>query len=175
MYYLNSKTFILVWILKYFSITCIEELGENSAFSGEAWKKDLNKCDGNPVLTDSPRGRTITLIASTISGMTAISNVDSAQYRAACWLIYDDWRQMDPFDNTYSVALVQRYILAVLYYSTQGSAWDQSYDFISGNDACEWNYPTSSSSYDYSVCDGYDNGAFCDESGNICRITLCKC
>ena len=164
----NLKICLCIWVLKSICIACIEEPGWDSAITEETQgKKDSNKCDGNPLLTDSSQGRTIFMIVSSTSGMNVLANVDSPQYRAACWLIYDDLRQLDPLDNSYSAAIVQRYVIAVLYYSTQGSAWHNTCNFLSRNNECEWN----------NYVDGNDHviGALCDESGNIYSIDLRKC
>ena len=104
------------------------------------------------------------MIASSISGMDAIANLDSPQYKAACWIINDDTRQLDPSNNSSQVALVQRYVLAVLYYSTQGWAWHDTFDFLSEKNECDWNN-------DYN---GYILGVICDEAGIIHKLDLSK-
>jgi len=150
MCHLKLKAYLFIWVLQSIFITSIEVSGAN----------DGNKCDGNPLLTDSSRGRDITMIASGVSGMDVLTDVDSQQYKAVCWLIYDDSRQL----NSTTVALAQRYVLALLYQSTKGRKWKKSYNFLSEKDECEWN--------EYDSIDNTNIGAICDEAGNIVQIDL---
>lgn len=48
-----------------------------------------------------------------ISSLTALGNHKSPQYKAACWILFDDERQL----SSSSKWLVDRYILALLFYS----------------------------------------------------------
>lgn len=60
------------------------------------------------------------------------------QYQALQWLAYQDPEQMSPKQGN---RLIQRYVLAVLYYSTGGEeSWLDSMNFLSGEHECEWNY-----------------------------------
>jgi len=111
MYPFHIKKRFVIWGLITISIMCVKEM---------EIAKSESKRNRNPILTDSSRGRAITMIASSISGMDAIANLHSPQYKAACWIINENAIQLDPLTN--SSALVQRYVLAVLYYSTQGWA-----------------------------------------------------
>ena len=66
--------------------------------------------------------------------MDVIFNTQSAQYKAACWLIYDD----DRYLNASSPYLVQRYVLALFYFATNGFNWTDSFYFLTGKDECKW-------------------------------------
>ena len=67
----------------------------------------VSKCDRTPLLTDTNRGRDITVELGTMSGMQSMSDLDSSEYKAACWIIHDDLMQIEASSNT----LVQRYVL----------------------------------------------------------------
>jgi hypothetical protein len=55
--------------------------------------------------------------------------------RAACWVIYDDPRQIDPTDPL----LIQRYAMAVVYYATKAYNDDFHHKaFISSGNECDW-------------------------------------
>jgi hypothetical protein len=80
-------------------------------------------------------------IAPTEDDLLPFDNTVSPQSLALTWL-KDDPIAMSK-DRDTSVVL-QRYILAVLYYSTFGRGWDESYNFLSDADVCMWNNGTDS-------------------------------
>jgi hypothetical protein len=80
-------------------------------------------------------------IAPTEDDLLPFDNTASPHSLALTWL-KDDPIAMSK-DRDTSVVL-QRYVLAVLYYSTFGSGWDESYDFLSDVDVCMWNNGTDS-------------------------------
>jgi hypothetical protein len=55
--------------------------------------------------------------------------------RAACWVIHDDHRQIDPTDPL----LIQRYVMAVVYYATKAYNDDFYHNaFIYSGNECDW-------------------------------------
>jgi hypothetical protein len=64
----------------------------------------------------------------------AESDADSPQAKALAWL------ENDPLYNDYQnvYRLNQRYALAVLYYSTNGTSWDTSTGWMSDDNECTW-------------------------------------
>mmetsp|Transcript_20711 Transcript_20711/g.50863 ORF Transcript_20711/g.50863 Transcript_20711/m.50863 type:complete len:609 (-) Transcript_20711:32-1858(-) len=66
--------------------------------------------------------------------ITAIDDPSSAQSRALAWLSSDD--SMDAF--FVSEKLIQRWALAVLYYSTSGEEWKTQDKWLTNHDECEW-------------------------------------
>jgi len=82
------------------------------------------------------------------AAVTAIEDPSSAQSRALAWLSSDD--SLDAFFVTEK--LIQRWALAVLYYSTYGEEWKIRKKWLTNHDECEW---YSADSYT-PVCD--DNG-----------------
>ena len=93
------------------------------------------KCDHMPLLSTTNRGKEIVSHLATISGMDILVNTQSAQYKAACWLIYDDDRSINASNSN----LVQRYVLALFYFATNGFNWTNSFYFLTGKDECKWN------------------------------------
>lgn len=95
---------------------------------------------------------------SQISG-SAIDNPTSPQYKAYRWLRNEDPANLD-LDNMPVKALEQRYIAAVLYFSTKGKFWDNSYNFLTELDVCEWQDKETS------------KGIQCDLEGSIDEIVI---
>ena len=84
---------------------------------------------------------------SNITDPTVLSNPDSPQGQAYNWITQEDGLQLSPTDPT----LEQRYILASLYYSTNGDGWGVCFQgalenecrreynpFLSANPECTW-------------------------------------
>ena len=67
----------------------------------------------------------------------------------------------------------QRYVLAVLYMSTDGEGWDEQYYFLSYHDVCDWtSIPISQDGKeepDFNV-----KGAICNDKGGLENIIMCK-
>merc|ERR1712151_763514 len=63
-----------------------------------------------------------------------LSNDSSPQSMALKWIIDEDELKMDANDEN----LVQRYVLALLYFSTSGNNWDSSFNWLSEYSECEW-------------------------------------
>jgi len=69
-------------------------------------------CDSMPILSATNRGKDIVTHLATISGMNALVDVTTDQYKAACWIIHDDIRNL----TVSSPNLVQRYVLGLFYF-----------------------------------------------------------
>jgi len=72
-----------------------------------------------------------------VSDESALLQPSSPQGMAASWIIYDDELQLDSSDPS----LLQRYAMAVLYFSTNGDNWqrdDAGAAFLSNVSACDW-------------------------------------
>ena len=80
------------------------------------------------------------LLENYISNPSTFNNTSSPQYQALNWManeggattiIASNIEQATPY-------IIQRYILAVLYYITNGPKWRNQYDFLSNVTECEW-------------------------------------
>ena len=90
--------------------------------------------------------------ALVLSG-AAISDPSSPQFRAMEWILSKDGRFLCPSDDKF----VQRYVLATLFYSTNGEAWTSGdHGFLSGVSECSW------------------KGIKCDDSGSVSKMNLDK-
>lgn len=98
-----------------------------------------------------------------ISGLVALTDTDSPQWQAYEWLVYDDDKFVCPNDDT----LVQRYILAVLYFATTGDAWDRCYR---GDNECREEENAEPYLSTSSECEWYGSECFAD--GLIESVTL---
>merc|ERR1719491_2722381 len=66
-------------------------------------------------------------------------NPNSPQYQALRWLTHEDVLRYSPENEYWIRKIVQRYALAVIYYSTGGPGWKQTLFFLSNYDECDWN------------------------------------
>jgi hypothetical protein len=90
---------------------------------------------------DSVRFQTLlTKIGPTISDTPSALSTDKTtpQYQALNWLANSDISNLD-FNMTPMQLLVERYALAAFYYSTNGKAWGNGFNFLSGSNVCDWN------------------------------------
>ena len=81
-----------------------------------------------------------------------VSDESTPQGKAVSWLAGDDPAGLD-LDSTTFTILAERFVLAMLYFATNGLTWEQQYSFLSGDSVCDWN--------------GGEEGVFCDQDGNI--------
>ena len=102
-----------------------------------------------------------------ISGEDVLWDETTPQHQAMVWLDSTNLTQywnVHSTDNTFEplhmVSLVERYVVAVLYYSTNGPGWMEDMNFLSDNSICEWK--------------GTENGIKCNEEGDVVEIRLSK-
>ena len=74
--------------------------------------------------------------------------------------------------------VVQRYILALLYFSTNGQSWDEQHNFLSPNlDECDWTFVEGESDCEID-CEFHSKngvvvkGVTCDKQGRVERLRL---
>jgi Leucine rich repeat len=87
----------------------------------------------------------------------------SPQSQALAWL-HDDPITLMPGRSTRTV--LERYVLAVLYYSTSGPSW--TYYRLNPADICTWNHASSVNDTDTDTESWY--GVFCDNDGGSIEI-----
>ena len=95
------------------------------------------------------------LVAAYPDGEDALQDPSSPQSAAFEWMLSSANSGV-----TSNRRLMQRYALATLYYSTQGSIWETSTNWLSSNHECTW----------YTAA--LDPNDICDSSGNYVRIEL---
>jgi hypothetical protein len=96
------------------------------------------------------------LLQSDVSDVEALQDVSSPQFRALRWLANEDTAVLD-LDSTPAVILVERYVLAMLYFATRGEGW---FDHYSATSVCEWNM--------------WEVGVFCNQEDLVVAILVCK-
>ena len=74
--------------------------------------------------------------------------------------------------------VIQRYILALLYFSTNGQSWDEQHNFLSPNlDECDWTFVEGESDCEID-CEFHSKngvvvkGVTCDKQGRVERLRL---
>lgn len=70
-----------------------------------------------------------------LDGGVALQNASSPQSMALEWLQGDNANATDTYTDW---RLIQRYVLAVLYFSTNGDNWDDSTNWLSSKNECTW-------------------------------------
>jgi hypothetical protein len=90
----------------------------------------------------------------------ALLKETTPQFQALNWLAYED-PAMLPFKQSNSSTLVERYVAAVVYFSTGGAQWVNQMNFLSNHSICNWTLD--------------NNGVLCHKATNaVTRITLSK-
>lgn len=99
-----------------------------------------------------------------LSGTQSLKDTNSPQYMAACWVLNDDkyltkYNSITRNETDPEIRMMQRYILAVHYFSTKPHNWSMDLNFLSSETECEWHQT------DEEIDDTV--GIFCDDSNNI--------
>ena len=76
--------------------------------------------------------------ASDLSRAELLADTSTAQYRAVSWLTDDEVAHQMNWQGT---ELVQRYVLAVFFYSLNGENWNQNPNFFGSSSVCDWSGP----------------------------------
>jgi hypothetical protein len=59
-------------------------------------------------------------------------------------------------DSVRPQVFVERYLLALLFLSTNGKSWTESYNFLMPTSVCDWSEKSSDDSIKGVICDGID-------------------
>lgn len=73
------------------------------------------------------------LVSKSFDGGDALLDSSSAQHNALMWLLTNE--DVDKYDEQ---QLVQRYVMATLYFSTDGTKWLNNNDWLTNEDECKW-------------------------------------
>ena len=108
-------------------------------------------------------------VTSTTTPEEILLNPTSPQHKALTWLADHDGAQLD--FSTNSPRIVQRFALAVLYYSTQGYGWSNDFNFLSILNECEWTGSLIGERGGVSSCtvDGYVTSLILGKFGALTR------
>lgn len=79
-------------------------------------------------------------------------------------------------DGPSSWKIRQRYVLALLYFSTNGNQWENDYNFLSTYDECRWTtaWTLPEGERFFTENDTNVKGAVCDQKGSVVRLLMCE-
>jgi len=119
-------------------------------------------------------------LSARISDLSELQNENTPQYKAARWVADQDEANLplpsNPNDYDNSFEFVQRYIMAVFYFSLDGANWTKKMDFLSGASVCDWNFDLDpSSASEHAHLSHWKFGVMCaDGDGIITHIFISK-
>ena len=110
-----------------------------------------------------------------ISGASALIDESTPQFRALSWIVFDDPSRLftrnaiSGMTESYSTLLVERYIIALVYFATGGpDNWLVDWEFLTESSVCNW--PTiQANEIRRSV-----KGVRCNDEGLVSHIRLGK-
>ena len=122
--------------------------------------------DGTPApISDMEYLRSMLAEASVVKDETLWDDPRTAQYKAMEWLaLYDPLHlQFQVMKEDERHHIIQRYVMAVIYYSTDGENWAVDLDFLTNTSICEW--PRKDELYT-------NDGIQCNENGHVVSLRL---
>ena len=125
-----SISFIMVWI-------AVQVALQHSS-TGREWHNIINSHQITFAPRRSKRFNAIKSHLIEISGEEAFMNEDSPQHRALVFVADGDTLVLDPNDEHVRPQLLQRYALAVFYFSTGGTEWKSRTYWLTGRHECGW-------------------------------------
>ena len=109
----------------------------------------------------------------------AMTTDGTPQFNAVQWMADQDPAELDvPSTTNYDEAMdfVQRYVLVVFFFSTNGETWDNNLNFLSGYHVCSWNENiVASAEASVGNYDGWQSGVQCNNDGEVNYIFIRKC
>lgn len=162
----------LIALVMFLLILCFSILA-HQAFKSDQQEREVS---AGSSLSDSARWNlAMDVLADTgISKRELLEDPSSAQYRAARWIAAEDLEQVDIPINENQPApfeFVQRYVLAVLYFTLNGSNWNDPLNFVSDLHECSW-YETIP---DESTGELLAVGVSCDDQLQVRNLVIRKC
>jgi hypothetical protein len=147
-----------------------------SILAHQAFQSDPREGSGPTSLSDSARWNlAMDVLADTgISKRELLEDPSSAQYRAARWIAVEDLERVDIPNNDLEdnpFQFVQRYVLAVLYFSLNGSNWNDPLNFVSDLHECSWYQAIP----DESTGELLAVGVSCDDRLQVRNLVIRKC
>jgi hypothetical protein len=94
----------------------------------------------SPAIFSEKMTNMLDLIGPTItSNIELFQDPKTPQYAALQWLAdLDEWNMDIDIDSPPIQVWVERYVLALLYHSTNGNSWSTEFNFLQSTSACEW-------------------------------------
>jgi hypothetical protein len=105
-------------------------------------------------------------IFSPLSGNEALWDGSSPQYKALWWIVHEDLgnMMMKIQDETQSSSsmIVERYVMALLYFSTDGPNWFEQGNFLGNTSICDWGVAAG-------------KRVECNDEGSAVHLAMSKC
>jgi hypothetical protein len=106
-------------------------------------------------------------IFAPLTGDEALWDESSPQYKALWWIVHEDpvkkmVKLQDEVQSS-SNMIVERFVMALFYFATDGPNWLTSYDFLGNSSICDWNDSRE-----------FDNGVQCNNEGSAVQLFLGK-
>jgi hypothetical protein len=117
------------------SLICLSLLGIGGIVGGVVYRLGNDDTVATPQL-DPLLQELKPWIAPTEDDLLPFNEFSSPQSRALAWLKVDPITMSTGRDVS---IVLERYVPAVIYFSTIGSGWDDRYNFLSDADVCTWN------------------------------------
>jgi hypothetical protein len=122
---------------------------------------------------NNPTGRKSTfegvfayMINAGVSDSTILASFGTPQFRAGTWLAEQDGANMAvPTTGIKSLSgykYMTRYVMAVLFFSTDGINWDSPLDFMTEKNVCDWNASFTNDGKNY-----FRKGIVCEPQANL--------
>ena len=100
----------------------------------------LDTCDDvvicDKIIPAMSSKRTLLNLVTRFNGMDNFEDQNSAHHLSLCWWLDD--LDHKPNDDLHDDALIQRYILSLLYYSTKGAKWVRKDNWLTKESECSW-------------------------------------
>lgn len=112
------------------------------------------------------------------TNLKLMSTKGTAQYMAVDFMANFDPAELDmPESADYDEAMqfVQRYIVALFYYSTNGVEWENQLNFLTSDNVCDWNAQvedTGEAAASVGEYDGWQSGVRCNSDGEVNYIFI---
>jgi hypothetical protein len=102
-----------------------------------------------------------------ISGGALLNESSSPQFEAFNWLASEANYAFPVIQNTSTSILIERYVIALLYFATDGPNWVSTFEFLGNSSVCEWP-PVQENERETT------QGVRCNSDGPIAKLLLVR-
>jgi hypothetical protein len=106
-------------------------------------------------------------VLGSLSGYNELNDYSTPEYQALYWISNVDGYGLDPETSKYET-IMERYVAALLYFSTSGDSWNNQFNFLSQGSICEWNDVVVIGPGAKPV----ERGILCNDQGRVKKIDL---
>jgi hypothetical protein len=103
-----------------------------------------------------------------LSGNETLWDKSSPQYKALWWIVHEDpakmMMKMQDESQSLSSIIVERYVMALFYFATDGPNWFEQVNFLGNSSICDWQDLIE-----------FDNGINCNDEGSAVELWLGMC